>query len=195
MIWNDKFIFRWCCFRILCAFISRFQFVLLKSTRLSIHIQLYTCKRLLVTFSVWQRHDHSDFLSDVWQWWKKIVNQGALKHGKSQQEWLLSKKFWGAHSGNQNLTPMLFLPWSWKWKTTIIEMYWNVPTIGGTHSMIMGWSVDSFKGSESSFAKKGETYPCKSMPTIKAEYFPWNCWWTLDIQIPPQKVFGPQKHT
>ena len=79
------------------------------------------------------------------------VNQGAWNMENRNKKGLFCA---GAHSGNQNLTPILFPPWSWKWKTTIIEMYWNGTTIGGTHSMIMGGSVDSFKGVESSFAKK-----------------------------------------
>ena len=109
---------------------------------------------------------------------KENCEPRSLKHGTSQQEWFLSKKFWGAHSGNQNLTPILFLPWSWKWKTTIIEMYWKVTTIGGTHSMIMGGSVESFK-------EKVKPIPVSQSRLLKPEYFPWHCWWTLVFQNPP----------
>ena len=96
---------------------------------------------------------------------KENCEPRSLKHGTSQQEWFLSKKFWGAHSGNQNLTPILFLPWSWKWKN---DYNWNV--LKGNYY----WR-DPFHDYGRKcriLQRKSEAYPVSQSRLLKPEYFP-----------------------
>ena len=125
-------LFRWCCFRLLCAFISRFQFVLLKSTWLSIHIQLYTCKRLLVTFPFdrgmtiqifWAMFD-----SDERKLWTKELETWKIATRMVFVKKVLGSSQWKPEFDPYTLSPMIMeVEKDYNWNVLKCNYYWRDP--------------------------------------------------------------------